>query len=156
MLTRERFEKEYRMLYDAPYGIGTTVWGPLKSGLLSGKYLSGDVPEDSRANHYDFIKSQIADEAQNEVIGKLQGYARETFECSVASLAIAWVAKNKNVSTVLLGASNESQIEENLEAMGVAQKMTSKHLEEIEAILGNKPEAEPHWGRVLQNSIETL
>ena len=56
MLTRDRFENEYKMIYGEPYGIGTTVWGPLKAGILSGKYLDG-IPEDSRANQYVFCKS---------------------------------------------------------------------------------------------------
>ena len=154
MLTRDRFEKEYKKIYEQPYGIGTTVWGPLKSGILSGKYLDG-IPDDSRANQYDFIKSQLGT-VDHEIIKKLQKYAKDNFDCTIASLAIAWVAKNKNVSTVLLGASKEHQLEENLKSIGVAQKLTKKHMEEIDEILGNKPSEDSHWQRVLDNLIEPL
>ena len=143
------------MVYEEPYGIGTTVWGPLKAGILSGKYLDG-IPEDSRANQYDFIKALLQNEKQNDTIRKLQKYAMDELDCSVASLAIAWVAKNKNVSTVLLGASKESQLEENLTAIGVAHRLTKKHMDDIDVILGNKPIEEANWGRFLDNSIETL
>ena len=155
MLTRDRFEKEYKRIYEQPYGIGTTVWGPLKSGILSGKYLDG-IPEDSRANQYDFIKSQVGNVEQNEIIKRLQKYAKDNFDCTIASLAIAWVAKNKNVSTVLLGASKEEQLEENLKSIGVAQKLSKKNMEEIDEILGNKPAEEANWGRFLDNLIEPL
>eukprot|EP01084_Bolivina_argentea_P247901 414706_1 len=155
MLTRDRFEKEYKKIYEEPYGIGTTVWGPLKSGILSGKYLD-EVPDDSRANQYDFIKSQLGNMEQNEIIKNLQKYAKDKFNCSIATLAIAWVAKNKNVSTVLLGASKEHQLEENLKAISVGQQLTKQHMEEIDAILGNKPVDEAHWGRFLDNLIEPL
>ena len=158
MLTRDRFEKEYERIYKEPYGIGTTIWGPLKAGILTGKYLDG-IPNDSRAEQYDFIKAQVENTSQNEIIRNLQKYASNNFNCSVGTLAIAWCAKNKNVSTVLLGASKESQIEENLKAIGVAQKITKKHMDEIDEILGNKPDLIPphnNWGRGFDNLIEGL
>jgi len=156
MFTRERFEKEYKKLYAPPYSIGSTIWGPLKSGILSGKYLDGALPEGSRAKQYDFVRSQVGNEAQNEIIRKLQTYARDSLQCSLSSLAIAWCAKNKNVSTVLLGASKESQLEENLKAIGVAQKLTRTHMEEIDEILGNKPSEDANWGRVLDNLVKGI
>lgn len=144
MMHRERVEKEYFPLYRAPYSYGLTVWSPLSSGLLTGKYNTS-VPEGSRATDpaYAWLQDNIKkwrQEGKIDKVAKLEAYAKEHLGCSMTQLAIAWCAKNPNVSTVLLGATNPAQLEENLAAMSVVHKLTPEHMNAIEAILGNAPE----------------
>ncbi|KAH6638076.1 voltage-gated potassium channel subunit beta-1 channel subunit beta-1 [Boeremia exigua] len=140
---RERFEKEYAPLYEK-FQYGTTIWSPLASGLLTGKYNEG-IPEDSRfANNKDFFKNTLdglkSDEgkAKIEKVRKLTKVA-EKLDASVAQLALAWAAKNPNVSTVILGASKVQQVHDNCAALKLLPKLTPEIMEEIEGILGNKP-----------------
>ena len=147
MFWRERFEKEYFPMFQQPYNIGTTIWSPLKSGLITGKYNDG-IPEDSRMNQkgYEWLQKRLESFQKDGSIDKvrtLTTYAKEKFGCSVAQLALAWCLKNKNVTTVLLGATKVSQLEENLGSLAVAKQMNTEHLKEIENILGNKPDS---WG----------
>ena len=78
-------------------------------------------------------------------------YAKEKFNTSVAVLSLAWVIKNKNVSTMLLGATKEHQLEENLKALPLATKLTAENMKEIEEIVKSKPAAVSAWGRTLKN-----
>lgn len=142
MFHRERFEKEYARLYEE-FGLGTTTWSPLASGLLTGKYNQG-IPEGSRATleGYEWLRKQFTNEtAQQNIakVGKLMPIAEE-LGCSMAQLALAWCLTNPNVSTVITGASRPSQVEENLKAIKVVEKLTDDVLERIETILDNKPE----------------
>ena len=145
MFHRDRFEREYFPLFRAPYNIGTTIWSPLKSGLITGKYNEG-IPADSRMNtpgyewHRARLDAFIAD-GSIEKVKMLTAYALDEVQCTVSQLAIAWALKNKNVSTVLLGATKISQIEENLGALKVAVRLTDTHMKAIEDILSNKPES---------------
>jgi len=149
---RERFEVEYEPLF-ARYGMGTTIWSPLASGLLTGKYNDG-IPEGSRlSENKDFFKDSINSlfntpegQAKIEKVKKLTEVAKR-LDASVASLALAWAAKNKNVSTVILGASKPEQITENVKALELLPKMTPEVMEEIEKILDNKPKQPANFGR---------
>lgn len=148
---RERFEVEYAPLFDR-YQYGTTIWSPLASGLLTGKYNDG-VPEDSRfAKHGEFFDSTIkalqTDEgkAKIEKVKKLTAIA-ERLGGSTASLALAWTLKNPNVSTVILGATKVEQIDDNVKAVKLADKITPEIYDEIEKILDNKPTPPNKFGR---------
>ncbi|OCH95721.1 Aldo/keto reductase [Obba rivulosa] len=152
MFHRERPEKEYAPLYKK-YDIGTTVWSPLASGLLTGKYNNG-IPEGSRlAAHKDFFKDTLKSLSEEdgrkklEKVKALSEFAEKKLGCSVTHLALAWVARNPNTSTVILGASKPEQIVDNLNALEVIPKLTPEVLDEIEAILDNKPSPVPTWGR---------
>jgi voltage-dependent potassium channel beta subunit len=136
---RERVEVEYRRLYE-DLGIGLTTWSPLASGLLTGKYRSG-VPADSRGAipRMKFLVDDLTDRAKNDAVGKLDAVAKE-LGCSLAQLAIAWSARNPNVSTVITGASRVSQVEENLAAVDVIPKLTPGVMERIDAITSSLAE----------------
>lgn len=159
MFEREKVEKEYARLYAAPYSMGTTIWSPLKSGILTGKY-NKETPEGSRMAEkgYEWLaKTWDATKAQRiPIVEKLMTFAKEKLDTTVTCLAIAWCVKNKNVSTVLLGATKEHQIEENLKALAVAKKLTPEMMDEINEILGNKPEMPGGFGRVLVNKTDPL
>ena len=129
---RERVEVEYRRLYE-DIGIGLTTWSPLASGLLTGKYRNG-VPTDSRGAipRMKFLLDDLTDKAKNEAVAKLDAVAKE-LGCSLAQLAIAWCARNQNVSTVITGASRVSQVEENLKAADVIAKLTPEVMQRIDA-----------------------
>lgn len=157
MFHRERFEKEYYPLYQAPYNMGTTTWSPLASGLLTGKYNDG-IPAESRVAQtgYEWLQSLLQewkDSGKLDKVQRLSEYAKETLDCSMSQLALAWCVKNTNVSCLLLGATKVEQIEDNLKAIAVAEKLTDKHMEEIEAILESKPES--YWGQ-FERKVPTL
>lgn len=141
MFHRERVEKEYAPLYKQ-FGLGTTIWSPLASGLLTGKYNQG-IPDGTRATleGYEWLRKRFeSPEAQIELtkVQKLVPIANQ-LDCSMAQLAIAWCMKNPNVSTVITGASRKQQVQENMIALDVAEKLTPEVMEQIEAILDNKP-----------------
>jgi voltage-dependent potassium channel beta subunit len=138
MFHRERFEKEYAPIYKY-LGYGTTIWSPLASGLLTGKYNDG-IPADSRANleGYEWLKKGITEEKIAKV-KQLKTVADE-LGASLAQLGLAWCLKNPNVSTVITGASRASQVGENMKALDVAAKLSDDVMAKIEEILGNKPE----------------
>jgi voltage-dependent potassium channel beta subunit len=118
LLWRDRVEREYAPLYEK-YGLGTTTWSPLASGALTGKYLDG-IPEGSRAAlpGYEWLREHILTEENNERVRRVLEVAKE-LGCTPAQLAIAWCAKNPNVSTVITGASRVEQVRENMEALNV-------------------------------------
>ncbi len=130
---RQRVEQEYARLYEE-IGLGLTTWSPLASGLLTGKYRSG-VPEGSRAAlpSMAFLKEGLLDTAKNSAVAQLQPVAAE-LGCSVAQLALAWVAKNPHVSTVITGASSVDQLKANLGALPVLEKLTPEVMTRIDAI----------------------
>ncbi len=147
MFHRDRFEVEYAHLYEE-FGMGTTIWSPLASGLLTGKYNAG-MPEGTRATleGYEWLKSRFTDEDALENIvkvGKLMDIADE-LGCSMPQLALAWTLKNPNVSTTITGASKPAQVVENMKAIDFVEKLTSEVMDRIEAILDNKPKPETDW-----------
>ena len=125
LLWRERVEKEYAPLYDK-YGMGTTVWSPLASGALTGKYLD-KVPEVSRAtlDGYEWLREHITAPDNHDKIRNVIALAKE-IGCTPAQLAIAWCTKNPNVSTVITGASRVEQVRENMQALEVMPALTDE------------------------------
>ena len=130
---RKRVEQEYAALYDTT-GLGLTTWSPLASGLLTGKYKSG-VPSGSRGalESMAFLAKGLTDPAKNAAVAKLEPIAAE-LGATVAQLAIAWVAKNPRVSTVITGASSLAQLRSNLGAVEVLPKLTPEVLARIDAV----------------------
>ncbi|HWQ07615.1 MAG TPA: aldo/keto reductase [Holophaga sp.] len=130
---RQRVEREYARLYE-DIGLGLTTWSPLASGLLTGKYRNG-IPEGSRGTlkGMEWLRSELLDPARNAAVGKLEGIAAE-LGGTVAQLAIAWAARNPRVSTVITGASSMSQLQNNLSALALLDKLTPDVLERIDAI----------------------
>lgn len=138
LLVRERVEKEYARLY-SEIGLGTTIWSPLASGLLTGKYNDG-IPKETRLGFEsnEWLREYVI---SSEKITKVKALAAVAADLGIsqAVLAIAWCLKNSHVSTVILGASKENQLTETLTASEAAEKLTSDVLEKIEQILQNKP-----------------
>jgi voltage-dependent potassium channel beta subunit len=133
---RFRVEQEYANLYDT-YGMGTTIWSPLASGLLTGKYNEGNIA-DTRANlpKMDWLKDILVGssaKAKIPIVKKLEELAK-SLDTTLPIFAIAWCLKNPNVSTVILGASKVWQLEENLKALSVVGKLNSEIMQEIEKI----------------------
>jgi voltage-dependent potassium channel beta subunit len=134
LFERRKVEEEYARLYE-DIGLGLTIWSPLASGLLTGKYLDG-VPKDSRGAlpGYDWLREMLTDEGANARVRKLKAIA-DDLGCSLAQLSIAWCAANPHVSTVILGASKVSQLKENLGALDVLPKLDDAVLERIDEAL---------------------
>ena len=140
ILQRDRVEVEYAQLYEK-IGLGTTIWSPLASGLLTGKYNDG-LPKDARLglDSYGWLREWVLKPERLEQVRNLGKLASE-IGLSQSVLAIAWCLKNPNVSTVILGASKVAQLEENLKASEAASKLTPEILTRIDEILGTKPKA---------------
>jgi len=130
---RKRVEEEYARLYE-DIGLGLTTWSPLASGLLTGKYRAG-VPEGSRGAmpSMGFLLKGLTDAAKNAAVTQLAGVAAE-LDCSLAQLAIAWAVRNPRVSTVIMGASRLSQLQDNLGALAVLPKLTPEALSRIDQL----------------------
>jgi voltage-dependent potassium channel beta subunit len=137
MFHRRRVEKEYAPLYKE-LGYGTTIWSPLASGLLTGKYNDG-VPTDSRAalQGYEWLKETVITPERVAKVKQLRPIAGD-LGCSQAQLALAWCLKNPNVSTVITGASRAPQVHENMKALEVVPKLTAEVMGRIEAVLGEQ------------------
>ena len=131
LLHRMRVEFEYARLYD-DIGLGLTIWSPLASGVLTGKYLDG-VPEGSRATlpGYEWLSDMLTDPKTNEKVRKLKVVADE-LGCTLAQLSLAWCTKNKHVSSVITGASRASQVRENMVALDVAARLDEDVMARIE------------------------
>lgn len=138
LLERNKLENEYLGIFNT-VGMGTTIWSPLASGLLSGKYNEG-IPEDSRfgLQGFDWLKDRwMKDELLNKVKG-LAALAQE-IGVSMAALSIAWCIKNPHVTTAILGATKKEQLVENMKALEAAEKMTADIMQRIEDIVQTKP-----------------
>lgn len=133
LLARQRFEVEYAPLWK-DFGYGSTIWSPLASGILTGKYDQG-VPDGSRLGlkQYDWLKDKLVTKENLERVKRLAPIAKE-LGCTRAQLAIAWCLKNPNVSTVITGATRPEQVHENMKALDVAAKLTPDVVKRIEAI----------------------
>jgi voltage-dependent potassium channel beta subunit len=136
MLSRTRVEVEYARLYD-DIGLGTTIWSPLASGLLTGKYRDG-VPADSRGAlaGYEWLAPRLTDQASLAKVERVRPIAEE-LGCSLAQLSIAWCAANPHVSTVITGASRASQVVENFAAIDVLPMLTPEVLARIDTALAD-------------------
>ena len=148
---REKLDNEFLPLFKQ-YQYGTTTWSPLDSGILTGKYNDG-IPDDSRfATNKDFFKGYIEKlqteegKAKIEKVKKLTEIAKR-LGGSTTQLALAWTAKNENVSTVILGASKVEQVHDNCKALMLMDKLTPELMEEIEKVLDNKPKQPMTFGR---------
>ena len=141
LLHRERVEKEYLPLY-REIGLGTTIWSPLASGLLTGKY-NHDMPEGTRASlpGYEWLKRYVLTPQNIEKVRQLEPVAK-SLGCSLAQLALGWCLKNPNVSTVITGATRPEQVAENMKAEETVQTLDQTVMEKIDGILGNKPTLE--------------
>ena len=147
LMNREIIDCNYRDLFKfRKYGI--TSWSPLEGGILSGKYLNNQMPEKSRYSEFEKSKNEYllerlkkAKEIEDKLI-QLQKLGKEKLNCSLAQLSIAWIIKNNDISTCILGAMKKEQIEENIISLEVYKKLNKEILEEIENIMKNAPIAE--------------
>lgn len=139
MFHRHRVEVEYAPLYDQ-YGLGTTIWSPLASGVLTGKYNNG-VPDDSRLNQpgMEWLRDRLTKE-RIDTVRALKPIA-DGLGCTQAQLALAWSANFSGVSTVITGASRPEQVNENLAALPILEQLDDSVIEQIEGVLNNKPGA---------------
>lgn len=142
MFHRYRVETEYRRLYNHDtIGLGTTIWSPLASGLLTGKYNNG-LPDDSRFNlpGYEWLKERLENPVWRANIEKVKALAQIAGDLgtTMPKLALAWCVKNPNVSTVITGASKVSQVEENFAALDVLPQLTDDVMDAIEKVLDNR------------------
>ncbi len=147
MFSRKRVERHYAQLYEE-IGLGTTIWSPLDSGILTGKYNQG-IPKDSRLDldGFDWLREGYESEEGKqkvEKVGQLMPIAEE-LGCTMAQMALAWCLLNPNVSTVITGASRPEQVEENMAALDVVPKLTTEIVDRIEEILDNKPNPVPDF-----------
>ncbi len=133
LFERGRLEGDYARFYKE-YGYGTTIWSPLASGLLSGKYNKG-IPQDSRGalKGYEWLKNNLTDEKKLAKVAALEPIAKE-LSCTLSQLALAWCLKNPFVSAVLTGASRVEQVHENMKAADVVDKITPEIMEKIDVI----------------------
>jgi voltage-dependent potassium channel beta subunit len=144
MFHREKLEKEYLGLFSSE-GLGTTIWSPLASGILTGKYNEG-IPKGSRMTlpDYKFLRDGLESKKGAENIKKVIKLSKiaEKLDISMAQLSIGWCLKNKNVSTVILGATTTKQLDENIKAAENVRLLDDKVMNSIEKILRNRPSPE--------------
>jgi aryl-alcohol dehydrogenase-like predicted oxidoreductase len=139
LFERNKVENEFLMIYDT-VGLGTTIWSPLASGLLTGKYNNG-IPKNSRfaLEGFDWLTERWMVESNIKKVKKLTELAGK-LGVTTAALSIAWCIKNPNVTTAILGATKKQQLVDNLKAVDVVEKLTSEVMEKIEKIMQTKPQ----------------
>ena len=141
MFNRMKMEKEYLGLFDSE-GMGTTIWSPLASGVLTGKYNRG-IPKGSIMSlpEYKFLRDKLESKEGSDRLNKVKrlGKVADKLGISLAQLSLAWCLKNKNVSTVILGATNTKQLDENLKSIEYKDLLTDSVMGRIENILKNMP-----------------
>jgi voltage-dependent potassium channel beta subunit len=142
LFEREKVEGDYAPIYDT-YGLGTTIWSPLASGLLTGKYNDG-IPQDSRAAlpGYEWLREIFEGEKGKRRIAQIRDLQKiaDGAGISLTHLAIAWCLRNPRVSTVILGASRLTQLQDNLAAIDAVERLTPDVMEAIEGVVQNRPE----------------
>ncbi len=146
MFHRERFEVEYAPLY-RDFGLGTTIWSPLASGVLTGKYGAGINDGRLTLPGYEWLRKVYESEtgkARIQTVEALRPVA-EDLGVTLSQLALAWTLKNPHVSTAITGASRPEQVKENMKALDVVGQLTDDVMDRIEEILANKPEAPRNW-----------
>lgn len=138
MFVREKIEVEYAQLYKT-VGLGTTIWSPLASGILSGKY-NDQFPQDTRLGMegLEWLKERNLTQERIKAVLALTDLAKE-LDLSLPVLSLAWCLKNPNVSTVILGASKLTQLQENIKALDAQHLLSEDVMQRIEEILQNKP-----------------
>jgi voltage-dependent potassium channel beta subunit len=141
LFERDKVERDYLPVYDT-FGLGTTIWSPLASGLLTGKYNNG-MPNDSRANlpGYEWLRDIMMGDVGRARIEKIKELAKiaDGAGLPIHHMALLWCLANPHVSTVILGASKIEQLTDNLSALQSKSKMTADVLAAIETVMGNKP-----------------
>ncbi|MEE2787108.1 MAG: aldo/keto reductase [Myxococcota bacterium] len=160
LFARDRVEVEYSPLYGAPYRLGTTIWSPLSSGILTGKYNDG-IPQGSRLTQpgYEWLVTRLEQQRQNgtlERVRTLTTFAENELKCTMTQLALAWCIKNKHVSTVLLGATRPEQLEENAGCLSVVTALTDEKMAAIDEILGNCPAPYMGFGGGGMRALDTI
>ncbi|QEH39865.1 aldo/keto reductase [Chitinophaga sp. XS-30] len=143
LFRREKMEMEYLPVFRT-VGLGTTIFSPLASGLLTGKYNKG-IPEGSRLGleGYEWLKNRNLLEGNVQKVIKLQEVA-DRLNTSLATLSVAWCIKNPNVTTAILGATKEAQLTENLKALEVYTSLTDDIMKEIDGIMQTAPRTPTH------------
>src|SRR5690606_13917644 len=138
LFNRMKMEVDYEPIFRS-VGMGTTIWSPLASGILTGKYNDG-IPEGSRMSleGYEWLKERAVVEDKLSRVKALGDFANE-LGVSLPTLSIAWCLSNPNVTTAILGATRESQLTENLKALEVLPLITPEVKERIDLIMGTKP-----------------
>ncbi|MEO8785493.1 MAG: aldo/keto reductase [Chitinophagaceae bacterium] len=138
LFERKKLEVEFLTIFKN-IGMGTTIWSPLASGLLTGKYNNG-IPEGSRLGleGFEWLKDKTLSDEKLASVRKLETVAKEV-GTTLPTLSIAWCLANPNVTTAILGATKESQLEENLKALDIFPKITEEVKEKINGIMGTKP-----------------
>ncbi|EAR99998.1 aldo/keto reductase family oxidoreductase (macronuclear) [Tetrahymena thermophila SB210] len=148
MMVRERFEVEYGRLFDK-YRMGSTVWGPLCAGILTGKYNDGKFPLGSRLNEYKdsillkrIFDTYFAEDKKENLLKLLNALSEQANKigCTQTQLAMAWVLANRDVSTAITSASKPEQLDEIVKSLEVVKKITPEINKELDQILGNKPQ----------------
>ena len=137
MFERRKLEDELAPAADA-FGFGMVTWSPLKFGLLSGKYNQGDPDEETRLTREPEWSQQVVTSQRLEKVRRLTELAKE-LGASTAQLAIAWLLRIPQVSSVITGATQPAHLEDNLAAIDVVEKITPDVLDQIETILDNSP-----------------
>jgi len=138
LFERYKMEVDYYTIF-RNIGMGTTIWSPLASGLLTGKYNNG-IPEQSRLGlqGFEWLKDRTLSEERIARVQALASVAQE-LGTSLATLAIAWCIRNPNVTTAILGATKEAQLTENLKALELYPRLTDELMERIDTVMGTKP-----------------
>ncbi len=138
LFERQKMESDYLPIFNGA-GMGTTIWSPLASGLLTGKYNSG-IPDGSRLSlqNYSWLKERVMDPAKLEKVTSLSAVAKE-LNTTLSTLSIAWTIKNPNVTTAILGATKDTQLLENLKAVELYTQLTPEIMNQIDEIMGTKP-----------------
>jgi len=149
MFKRQTMEKEYVNLFEK-HNFGTTVWSPLAGGVLSGKYNDA-VPEDSRFGQdtqwKKFMNQYLGSDKVEDTRKTLRGIADISKEAGMTmpQFALAWLVKNKDVSTAIIGSKKPQQLEENLKAVELAKNITPEIEEKLEKVLNNRPDGGFDW-----------
>ena len=134
---RRKMEDDYLHLFKYQ-GMGTTIWSPLSSGLLTGKYLGDAGSTRLSMQGMEWLQEKNITPARLEKVKSLKNIS-DSIDVSLSLFSIAWCLKNPNVSTVILGASKVSQLEENLKALDVVEKLTDEIMQQVDAVMQNKP-----------------
>mmetsp|Transcript_3894 Transcript_3894/g.11642 ORF Transcript_3894/g.11642 Transcript_3894/m.11642 type:complete len:345 (+) Transcript_3894:82-1116(+) len=142
LFARDKVDREYECVFKK-YGYGTTIWSPLANGVLTGKYSKGKMPDKSRftLENYKFLADQFFSEENQyklEAVDNLRPIA-DKLDCTIAQLTLAWTIYNPNVSTCILGATSVHQLEENLKAVDVRERLTPEIVDKIEEIFKTRP-----------------
>jgi voltage-dependent potassium channel beta subunit len=147
MFRRDKIEAEFLPLYEQ-MGLGTTIWSPLASGILTNKYAEG-IPKGSRLDlkEYEWLKRRFETPEGRQKIEKTTKLKRisDELKISLAEMSIAWCLKNHHVSTVILGASKTAQLKENLMALDAVPLLSEEVMNQIETVLNNKPVQPQDW-----------